>query len=98
MIKNWIVTGDTHGGMSAISRVGNIHRNIEDCVPKYTGIIILGDAGLNFYLNNTDKKYKKILNNMGYQVQQPQQIQIEQPVKPKEKKSKKKYDYYINNS
>ena len=68
MIKNWIVTGDTHGGMSAISRVGNIHRNMEDCVPEYTGIIILGDAGLNFYLNGTDKKYKKTLNNMGYHI------------------------------
>ena len=64
MIKNWIVTGDTHGGMSAISRVGNIHRNMEDCVPEYTGIIILGDAGLNFYLNGTDKKYK----NTRYQI------------------------------
>jgi 3-oxoacid CoA-transferase subunit A len=68
MIKNWIVTGDTHGGMSAISRVGNIHRNMEDCVPEYTGIIILGDAGLNFYLNGTDKKYKNTLNNMGYHI------------------------------
>ena len=68
MIKNWIVTGDTHGGMSAITRVGNIHRNMEDCVPEYTGIIILGDAGLNFYLNGTDKKYKKTLNNMGYHI------------------------------
>ena len=68
MIKNWIVTGDTHGGMSAISRVGNIHRNMEDCVPEYTGIIILGDAGLNFYLNGTDKKYKKQLNDMGYYI------------------------------
>lgn len=68
MIKHWILTGDTHGGMSTISRVGNIHRNMEDCVPEYTGIIILGDAGLNFYLNNTDKKYKKTLNSMGYHI------------------------------
>ena len=68
MIKNWIITGDTHGGSAAITRIENIHRNMEDCVPKYTGIIILGDAGLNFYLNNTDKKYKKILNDMGYHI------------------------------
>ena len=68
MIKNWIITGDTHGGMATISRVGNIHRNMENCVPEYTGIIILGDAGLNFYLNNTDKKHKKTLNGMGYHI------------------------------
>ena len=68
MIKNWIITGDTHGGSATITRIENIHRNMEDCVPEYTGIIILGDAGLNFYLNNTDKKYKKILNNMGYHI------------------------------
>jgi 3-oxoacid CoA-transferase subunit A len=68
MIKNWIVTGDTHGGPATITRIENIHRNMEDCVPEYTGIIILGDAGLNFYLNGTDKKYKKTLNDMGYHI------------------------------
>lgn len=36
--------------------------------PEETGIIILGDAGLNFWLNNTDKKYKKLLNNQGYHI------------------------------
>lgn len=36
--------------------------------PEETGIIILGDAGLNFYLNKTDKKYKKLLNSQGYHI------------------------------
>lgn len=67
MIKNWILTGDTHGGMATISRVDNINRNM-NCIPEETGIIILGDAGLNFYLNNTDKKYKKLLNSQGYHI------------------------------
>lgn len=67
MIKNWILTGDTHGGMATISRVGNINRNMS-CIPEETAIIILGDAGLNFYLNNTDKKYKKLLNSQGYHI------------------------------
>ena len=56
MIKHWILTGDTHGGMATISRVGNIHRNMPEYKPEETGIIILGDSGLNFWLNNTDKK------------------------------------------
>ena len=68
MIKHFIITGDTHGGMSTISRVGNIQRNMPECKPEETAIIILGDSGLNFYLNNTDKKYKKTLNNMGYYI------------------------------
>lgn len=67
MIKNWIFTGDTHGGMATITRVGNIHRNM-NCIPEETAIIILGDVGLNFYLNNTDKKYKKLLNDQGYHI------------------------------
>lgn len=53
--------------MATISRVGNIDRNM-NCIPEETGIIILGDAGLNFYLNNTDKKYKKLLNSQGYHI------------------------------
>lgn len=67
MIKNWIFTGDTHGGMATIARVGNIHRNM-NCIPEETAIIILGDSGLNFWLNNTDKKYKKLLNSQGYHI------------------------------
>ena len=68
MIKNFLITGDTHGGMATISRVSNIARNVPDCKPEKTGIIILGDSGLNFWLNNTDKKYKKTLNDMGYHI------------------------------
>lgn len=67
-ISNVIFTGDTHGGVSTISRVGNIQRNMSQYKPEETAIIILGDAGLNFYLNNTDKKYKKLLNSMGYYI------------------------------
>ena len=66
-IKNWVITGDTHGGMATISRVGNIDRNMR-CIPAETAIIILGDAGLNYFLNNTDKKYKKLLNSQGYHI------------------------------
>lgn len=68
MIKNWICTGDAHGGMATISRVSNIQRNMPEYKPEETAIIILGDAGLNFWLNGTDKKYKKTLNNMGYHI------------------------------
>ena len=60
----WLVTGDTHGAVAA--RLMNIGET--DYPKDDTAIIILGDAGINFYLNKTDAKNKKIINNMGYRV------------------------------
>jgi 3-oxoacid CoA-transferase subunit A len=68
MIKNWVFTGDTHGGVGANIRISNIHKNMPECKPSETGVIILGDAGLNFYLNKTDKKQKRMLNSQGYTI------------------------------
>lgn len=68
MIKNFFVTGDMHGGANAITRVSNIAQNNPKLKPEETGIIILGDSGLNFYLNKTDKKYKQVLNDMGFKI------------------------------
>lgn len=45
--------------------MSNIIRNNPELKPEEIGVIILGDCGLNFYLNNTDKKYKKLLNSQG---------------------------------
>lgn len=67
-ISRVIFTGDTHGGISTITRVSNIQRNMPEYKPEETMIVILGDAGLNFWLNSTDKKYKKHLNSMGYHI------------------------------
>ena len=68
MIKHLIITGDTHGGPGTITRINNIAQNNPELKPEETGIIILGDCGLNFYLNKTDKKYKKYINDTGYQI------------------------------
>ena len=49
MIKNWLVTGDTHGQvLERLSHIGY--------PPDETALIILGDMGLNFYLNKTVQK------------------------------------------
>lgn len=61
MIKNWLVTGDCHG---EFTRFMNLDR--AQYKPEETGIIILGDVGLNFYLNKTDEKKKRNLQNLGY--------------------------------
>lgn len=68
MIKHFILTGDTHGGRSAVARLGNINRNMPEYKPEETAVIILGDAGFNFWLNNTDKKYKKLACAYGYTI------------------------------
>ena len=46
-----------------MERISHIPSHYE---PAETALIILGDAGINFYLNKTDKKNKKIINNTGY--------------------------------
>ena len=49
--------------MTRLSAIGTA-----DYPPEETAVIILGDAGLNFYLNKTDKKNKKIINNQGFTI------------------------------
>jgi 3-oxoacid CoA-transferase subunit A len=51
-IKNWFVTGDTHGQNK--TRVKNILHNNPELKPEETAIIILGDVGFNYSLNKSD--------------------------------------------
>ena len=64
MIKNWLITGDTHGLVN--SRLKNIDSQVY--IPEETVVIILGDMGLNFYLNKTDAKNKKAVNDTGFHI------------------------------
>ena len=48
----WMITGDTHG---VFTRFYNLPKDEE------IGMIVLGDFGINFYLNKTDYKKKKEL-------------------------------------
>lgn len=61
MIKKWLIRGDTHGNFNWMDTAGLTLYN-----PEETGIIILGDAGFNFYLNKTDNKIKKAVNKRGF--------------------------------
>lgn len=58
MISNFILTGDTHGASRVFTRLQNIFLNT-DLVPEETAVIILGDAGLNFWLNHGERSWKK---------------------------------------
>lgn len=61
MIKQWLVTGDTHG--KNYKRLQTITGD-----PNETAVIILGDAGFNFYLNKSDRKEKRLCQETGYTI------------------------------
>ena len=61
MIKNWLVRGDTHGQFTWMS-----NGCLDMYKPEETAIIILGDAGFNYYLNKYDDRLKKEVNDRGY--------------------------------
>lgn len=61
MIKNWLVRGDTHGQFAWMN-----NGCLDNYKPEETAIIILGDAGFNFYLNKYDSKKKAEVNARGY--------------------------------
>ena len=60
MIENWVVTGDCHSNMSRFAEYPYVRDGT-------TGIIILGDAGVNYFMNNRDTSAKKKLQNSGYE-------------------------------
>ena len=66
MIKRWIVTGDIHGQVE--NRIDTIIRN--ENIEDYTNvaIIILGDAGLNFYCNKSEANKKKKMKYNGIHI------------------------------
>ena len=49
---NWIITGDCHGQFSRFKSLGNMPN---------TAIIILGDAGINYHLDECDLSAKRYL-------------------------------------
>lgn len=57
----WHITGDTHGRFNRFDKYQFTN-------PENHAVIILGDAGFNFYLNKTDNKNKKVVNNYGFKV------------------------------
>ena len=66
MIRHYLLTGDTHGNV--VGRLERIHMFLPSFKPEETAVIILGDAGLNFWLNKTDKKNKERTSAFGYTI------------------------------
>lgn len=65
-VKKFFITGDTHG--QTATRIKNLFTkfNIKD--KKEVGLIILGDAGINYYLDNRDIKAKKKIEYLGISI------------------------------
>lgn len=59
MITNWLVRGDCHGRFDWLNELQQYRQ-------EETAIIILGDVGLNFFLNNIDKKNKEFVESWKY--------------------------------
>ena len=62
MIKNFLIAGDQHGNFNNL--IWNIDTDVYN--PKETAIIVLGDAGINYYLNGKDNQLKNILMQSRY--------------------------------
>lgn len=63
MIKNWLIRGDTHGNFLWMT-----NGCLDNYKPEETAILILGDAGFDFYLNKTDERKKKEVDARGYYI------------------------------
>ena len=61
MIINWLVKGDIHGDFRWMS-----NGCLKNYVPEETAIILLGDAGFNYWLDKRDARIKQEVNNKGY--------------------------------
>ena len=62
------LVSDTHGS-GLLPRLYNI-KTMPDvgAIPSTIGVIILGDLGLNYYLDSRDEKLKKQVNTLGFQL------------------------------
>ena len=61
MIKHFLITGDIHGHLT---RFTNINTTVFP--PEETAIIILGDAGFNYYFDARDIRLKNQAKKLGF--------------------------------
>ena len=66
MSKKVYITGDTHGAV--VHRVEQLLQVYQEIVPEDTMFIILGDGGLNYYMNKKDRRNKQEVEDKGVYV------------------------------
>lgn len=65
-LKHALITGDTHG--RNCERLRSIKENMPEYTPEETAVIVLGDAGFNYYLDSSDRRHKKEASRYGYTI------------------------------
>lgn len=65
-MMNFYITGDTHG--QTATRIKNLIYGWSEEKISNSALIVLGDAGINYNLNDSDKGAKKRINNFGMTV------------------------------
>lgn len=65
-LTNVLITGDTHGRVEG--RLAHIKETMPEYLPEETAVIILGDAGLNYYKSKRDWKLKHWASKFGYTI------------------------------
>lgn len=66
-INTWIVTGDTHGHL--LSRLQEIKDYLPETIsPNQVGVIVLGDAGINYYNNRRENVIKQEICQTGFNI------------------------------
>lgn len=61
--KTFYITGDTHG--QTATRIKNLIFDWDEEKISNSALVVLGDAGINYNLDNSDKGAKKRINNLG---------------------------------
>lgn len=65
-LKNVLISGDCHGRVG--DRLHKIHNTMPSYRPEETAVILLGDVGLNYYLNKKDRYQKQEVSSYGYTI------------------------------
>ena len=60
MIKHWFFTGDIHADLNRLYSI-EYSLKIKGFNTNECGVIILGDVGLNYFLDHRDRNLKKKL-------------------------------------
>ena len=91
-LEKVLVTGDTHSRVA--DRLSSIKYNMPEYEPEKTAVIVLGDLGLNFYLNKRDRTHKEEASQYGYTIYA---VRGNHEARPSEKLGMRlTYDAFVN--
>jgi 3-oxoacid CoA-transferase subunit A len=92
MLEKVLITGDTHSQVA--QRLFYIKQNMPEYDPEKTAVIVLGDLGLNYYLDKKDYLHKKEASAYGYTIYA---VRGNHEARPSEKLGMRlQYDTFVN--